>query len=61
MPKEIPIALCLMVIFEGLLVFAAPKAWQKVMIEVAQHDPRRLRAYGGALVIVGLLVLQWLI
>jgi uncharacterized protein YjeT (DUF2065 family) len=60
-PKEIPIALCLMVIFEGLLVFAAPKAWQRVMTEAAQQDPRKLRAYGGALVIVGLLVLQWML
>jgi len=61
MPREIQIALCLMVIFEGLLVFAAPKAWQRVMTEAAQQDPRRLRAYGGVLVIVGLLVLQALI
>ena len=61
MPKEIPLALCLMVIFEGLLVFAAPKLWQRVMMEAAQKDPHRLRAYGGVMVIVGLLVLQALI
>jgi len=61
MPKEIPLALCLMVIFEGLIVFAAPRAWQRVMTEAAQQDPRRLRAYGGILVVIGLLVLQALI
>jgi uncharacterized protein YjeT (DUF2065 family) len=58
MPKEIYIALCLMVIFEGLLLFAVPKAWQKVMLDAAQQDPRRLRVYGGILVILGLIVLQ---
>ena len=61
MPKEVPLALCLMVIFEGLLVFAAPRLWQRVMLEASQQDPRRLRAYGGILVIIGLLVLQALI
>ena len=61
MPKGISLALCLMVIFEGLIVFAAPKAWQRVMTEAAQQDPKRLRTYGGILVLIGLLVLQALI
>jgi len=58
MPKEIWIGLCLMVVFEGLLLFAVPQAWQRMALELSQLDPRRLRAGGGIAVIVGLLLLQ---
>ena len=58
MPKEIAIALCLVVVFEGLFLFAAPRAWQRMATELAQQEPRRLRAYGGVAMIVGLVMLQ---
>lgn len=58
MPQEIWIALCLVVVFEGLLLFAAPQAWQRMAQELSQADPKRLRAGGGIAVIVGLLLLQ---
>jgi uncharacterized protein YjeT (DUF2065 family) len=58
MPKEIWVALCLVVVFEGLLLFAAPQAWQRMAQDLSQIDPRRLRAGGGIAVIVGLLLLQ---
>jgi hypothetical protein len=58
MPNEIWVALCLVVVFEGLLLFAFPRAWQRMALELSQVDPRRLRAGGGIAIIVGLLLLQ---
>lgn len=58
MPGEIGVALCLVVVFEGLLLFAFPRAWQRMALELAQVDPQRLRAGGGIAIIVGLLLLQ---
>jgi uncharacterized protein YjeT (DUF2065 family) len=58
MPQEIWVALCLVVVFEGLLLFAAPQAWQRMAQELSKADPKRLRAGGGIAVIVGLLLLQ---
>jgi hypothetical protein len=58
MPQEIWVALCLVVVFEGLLLFAAPQAWQRMARELSEADPKRLRAGGGIAVIVGLLLLQ---
>jgi uncharacterized protein YjeT (DUF2065 family) len=58
MPKEVLIAICLVVIFEGLFLFAAPRAWQRMAAELSQAEPRRLRAYGGVAIIVGLVALQ---
>jgi len=58
MPREISIALCLMLVFEGLILFAFPRAWQRAMLELTQKEPRQLRAYGGFAVIVGLILLQ---
>jgi hypothetical protein len=58
MPKEIMIALCLVVIFEGLMLFAAPRLWQRMAADLAQSDPRKLRTFGGIAIIVGLVFLQ---
>jgi uncharacterized protein YjeT (DUF2065 family) len=59
MPKEILIALCLVIVFEGLMLFAAPQAWQRMAAELSQVDPKKLRAYGGGAVILGLVLLQF--
>lgn len=58
MPSEILVALCLMVVFEGLLLFAAPRAWQRMAFELSQAEPRKLRAGGGVAIIVGLVLMQ---
>ncbi len=58
MPREFAIALCLVVLIEGLMLFAAPQAWQRMASELAQIPPQRLRAFGGIAVIAALLLLQ---
>jgi hypothetical protein len=57
MPPEVAIALCLVLIFEGLVLFAAPQAWQRFMAQAAQLSPSKLRASGGIAVIIGLVLL----
>ena len=58
MPRELAIALCLVAIIEGLFLFAAPQAWQRMATQLAQVEPPKLRAWGGVAVIVGLVLLQ---
>jgi uncharacterized protein len=53
-------ALCLMVLFEGLLLFAAPDAWKRTVAEILRQPSVRLRTFGGVLVIVGLVGLYLL-
>ncbi len=56
--QQLLIGLCLVIIFEGLLLFAAPRAWQRLALDLAQTDPNRLRAGGGIAIIIGMLLLQ---
>jgi uncharacterized protein YjeT (DUF2065 family) len=47
-------ALCLVVLFEGLLLFAAPDAWKRTIVELVRQPSVRLRTVGGVMVIIGL-------
>ncbi len=53
-------ALALMLVLEGLMPFIAPERWREVLLRVAGSDPRLLRLFGGALLIGGLILLQFL-
>jgi uncharacterized protein YjeT (DUF2065 family) len=55
---ELLAALCLVLVIEGLFLFAAPKAWQRMVEQVRQLDPRHLRIIGGVMVGVGVLALK---
>ena len=59
MPHAFAAALCLVLVLEGLFLFAAPQAWQRLAEQMRQLDPRRLRVIGGAMVAVGLLALRF--
>jgi len=52
-------ALCLVVLIEGLLLFAAPNAWKRTVAELLVQPASRLRAVGGGMVIVGLVALYF--
>ncbi|MDA3914172.1 DUF2065 domain-containing protein [Oleiagrimonas sp.] len=58
MPKELYAALCLMMVIEGLVLFAAPQAWQRMMREASQMDPRSLRMIGAGAMVLGLVILR---
>jgi len=51
-------ALCLVLVIEGLFLFAVPQTWQRVVEQMRQLEPRQLRIIGGVIVGVGVLALK---
>ncbi len=58
MSRELWVALCLMLVIEGLVLIAAPRGWQATMREAVKLSPRTLRMFGAAAISVGLVALQ---
>ena len=58
MSHELLAALCLMLVIEGLVLFAAPRSWQATMREAVKLRPRTLRLFGAAAIGIGLVTLQ---
>ncbi|GAA0241018.1 DUF2065 domain-containing protein [Rhodanobacter caeni] len=56
---QLAAALCLVLVLEGLLLFAAPASWQAMMRQALTLSPRTLRLFGAGAVIVGLVLLRW--
>jgi len=52
-------ALCLVLVLEGLLLFAAPGGWKRMVEQARQLDERSLRMIGLGMIVVGLIALQW--
>ncbi|MDA0826840.1 MAG: DUF2065 domain-containing protein, partial [Proteobacteria bacterium] len=46
------IALCLVLVIEGLLPFASPKAWKAMVMQAQGLDERSLRIYGLVLMVL---------
>ena len=59
MSRDLAGALCLVLVIEGLVLFAAPRGWQATMREAANMSPRALRLFGAAAIGIGLVALQW--
>jgi uncharacterized protein YjeT (DUF2065 family) len=51
-------ALCLVLVIEGLFLFASPRLWKRMAEQLQQIDERTLRMIGGGMVVAGLVVLQ---
>lgn len=51
-------ALCLVLVIEGLFLFAAPGLWKRVAEQLQQIDERTLRMIGAGMIVVGLVMLQ---
>lgn len=51
-------AVALVLVIEGLMPFLAPERWREMMARLCSVDSRNLRLYGGAVVAVGLVILQ---
>lgn len=56
--SELAAALCLVLVIEGLFLFAAPHAWKRMAEQMQQIDPRSMRMIGGAMMVVGLIALK---
>ena len=53
-------ALCLVLVIEGLFLFAAPAAWKRMVAQLLAQPDRNLSAIGGFMVIFGMVVLYLL-
>ena len=51
-------ALCLVLVIEGLFLFAAPGLWKRMAEQLQQIDERTLRMIGAGMVVAGLVMLQ---
>ena len=52
-------ALCLVLVLEGLLLFAAPGAWKRIAEAMQALPERNLRVYGAVMAGAGLILLQF--
>ena len=58
MGSELAAALCLVLVLEGLFLFASPDAWKRMAEQLQQIEARSLRLIGGGMVVVGLILLR---
>lgn len=49
-------AFALLLVLEGLVLFAFPRAWKRMAAQLLEQDDRSLQRWGGAVLIVGLVV-----
>jgi uncharacterized protein YjeT (DUF2065 family) len=54
------VALCLVLVIEGLMPFASPKMWKRFVGEASALEDKMLRAGGLAMMLVGTLLLYGL-
>jgi len=58
MSRDLASALCLVLVIEGLLLFAAPRSWQRMAERLREVAPQQLRVIGGVMVGIGILALR---
>ncbi len=58
--QDVIAALCLAMVLEGILPFAAPKAWRETMIAAIQLDNRKLRLLGLSSMLIGTSLLYFI-
>lgn len=50
-------AFALVLVLEGIMPFAIPDAWRRIMTQAAEMDRGQLRAAGAAMMLLGLILL----
>lgn len=53
-------ALALVLVLEGLFLFAAPGAWRRAVEAMLAVEDRQIRRWGGAMVLCGLVGVWWI-
>jgi uncharacterized protein YjeT (DUF2065 family) len=51
-------AICLVLVLEGLFLFAAPGVWKRMAEQMRQLDAKQLRTMGGVMMLVGVIALK---
>ena len=59
MSQDLLAALCLVLVIEGLVLLAGPSAWKRFAAQVQEIPDRVLRTWGGVMVVLGLIALQF--
>jgi len=54
------VALCLVLVIEGIMPFLNPEKWQQMLRQVADAPPESLRWFGLAMMVSGATMLVWL-
>ena len=55
--REFGIAVCLMLVLEGVIPFLYPARWRRLVASLAEIDDRKLRLAGLASMVMGTLLL----
>lgn len=55
--QELGIALCLMLVLEGIIPFVLPGRWRKMVAYLAEVDDRTLRTMGFVSMLIGTILL----
>ena len=55
--QELGVALCLMMVLEGIIPFLYPQRWRQLVERLAQVDDRSLRMTGLVSMVVGTVLL----
>lgn len=58
--QELGIAVCLVLVLEGILPFLCPRRWRMALVHVAQLPERQLRMIGLASMLLGTALLYLL-
>ncbi|CAD5106552.1 DUF2065 domain-containing protein [Zestomonas carbonaria] len=58
--QELGIAVCLMLVLEGILPFLYPRRWRETIVQVARLPDRHLRLIGLASMLLGTALLYLL-
>jgi uncharacterized protein len=56
--KDLNAALCLVLVVEGMFLFALPAVWKRMAVLLQSLGERELRIAGAVMVVIGLLALQ---
>ena len=55
--SDLWVALCLVAVIEGLVLFVAPGGWKRAAAEVLRMPDRQVRTIGGVVLAAGLVAL----
>ena len=58
--QELGVALCLMLVLEGIIPFLYPQRWRQLVAQLARVDDRSLRITGLASMILGTVLLYFI-
>lgn len=59
MSADLIAALCLVLVLEGLLLFAAPGLWKQAVAQLLERPDASLRIAGAVMIVMGLISLQF--